>query len=77
MDRLFIATSDSPTVSVSDDGGDLFTPFGGGLDSAGYPVEFGLSPNSPPRLLLSTTDGSFFRFLANPAPRGSGGRVTP
>ena len=77
IDRLFIATSDTPTVSMSDDGGDLFMPFDAGLDSAGYPVELGLSHDSPPRLLLSTTDGSFFRVLGNPAPRSSGDRVSP
>ncbi len=68
---------DDPVVVVSDDGGDHFNPFGEGLDSAGYPVELGLSWETEPRLLLSTTDGSFFRILGSPNPRRPGGRVSP
>jgi len=76
-DRVYIATDGVPWVEVSDDGGDHFSPFDEGLDLDGYPVELGLSRENPPRLLLSTTDGSFFRILSNPNPRRPGGRITP
>ena len=76
-DRVYIVTGDAPWVEVSVDGGDHFSSFDEDLGLSGYPVELGLSPETPPRLLLSTTDGSYFRILGNPHPRRPGGRVAP
>ncbi len=76
-DRVYVATDHKPFVLVSDDGGDHFSAFDDGLDSAGSPMEINLSRDTPPRLLLSTWDGSFFRILGNPPPRRPGGRITP
>jgi hypothetical protein len=75
--RIYVATDNDPFVLVSDDGGDHFSPFDEGLDLAGFPMEFSLSPDTPPRLLLSTTDGRFSRILSNPHPRRPAGRVAP
>lgn len=77
VDRVYIGADDGPQVLVSEDGGDHFSPFDEGLESAGFPMQLVITRDPEPRLLLGTTDGSFFRILGNPGPRRPGGRVAP
>lgn len=72
-DNIFIGRPAPEFVLASSNGGATFSPFNTGLAAAGFPNSLGYAAGDVPKLLLSTSKGSFATFLLTAAGLPDGG----